>query len=958
MNLVWCILPVVFITTTPQTGNGQQFNADTRLTSLTSTSKIIRFYGKSYVQYDFDKLIDEILTPADHETFSMEFITQTADGLIGIWKGTVGRKMHFSLKNGTLFFVIDDGRGSPQQVRIQHPDSRVLSDLKWHKIRVDKNGRQLMFYIDEQLATQVTASTDVQFLTPGFTLYLGGTNNARVDTGLVDTNIDGALVDVEAKKVIRSNKEWIVSFLQFVGDSTGDIDVYDKNQWNTGNWSWGTTRPSPATPTPKQPTPVTFKSGNSMLLVTDPLGMRTGGSMSFRFRTLEPRGLLVMGHGSAVQFFAIEVFDGILYFVTDFGSATSRNMFSDRRVDDGEWHEVTMRVDRNGRTVTLTLDGRQFVDTVSPEELQRMYFFKTFFGGYDNFESAPWPLYSREGFKGCFESLVINGVGIDLHRVINTQRLVGIEFGCSPMSRSCQSQPCAYGFCRDQMNGYVCDCANTPYTGQNCNANAVIAGWDGSNWSAFNFVNREVTHTNDLSVRFYTPLRDTLLFRTEADNNDDYIQAELVDGRAKVTIQVDGIVKTFFTGKNLNDYIWHTLYIRRRADDVQVWVDDEDKMTGVMGGENYKLYIDRIMLGSQGNKGEHRGANNYIGYMQNFIYDDKEIFNLMRSQNTNSNMQWIVEPFDKIPLLTYKPITVTSSETYFQLPSISSKRTLKIIFKFKTRESNGLILYNSGSDAIAVEMSNGHLRLAYTIDGRNHFTVVPTGQLSDNMLHTVHVALNERGQFTVRVDGENVHVSTSGSLSLAGTLYIGGLPQAMFSRPEVASLIESRKGFRGCLASFDLNGAVPDLMNYATDKSKIIDGCTDDMSAFATTGVPVSGDRNGTLKFTLVLTNVGHDYDNETGVFTCRISGLYQFFVSIEKQINVSQAYCRLMVNNSPTILIAARSACIHSDALQQTSNAIVLVLKKGDELYLGYCSDPSSMTKEGVFSGSLLSVN
>ncbi|XP_052236542.1 coadhesin-like isoform X2 [Dreissena polymorpha] len=134
--------------------------------------------------------------------------------------------------------------------------------------------------------------------------------------------------------------------------------------------------------------------------------------------------------------------------------------------------------------------------------------------------------------------------------------------------------------------------------------------------------------------------------------------------------------------------------------------------------------------------------------------------------------------------------------------------------------------------------------------------------------------------------------------------------------------------------------------------------CEDDMSAFATTGVPVSGDRNGTLKFTLVLTNVGHDYDNETGVFTCRITGLYQFFVSIEKQINVSQAYCRLMVNNSATILIAARSAFIHSDGYQQASNSMVLDLKKGDEVYLGYCSDPSSMTKEGVFSGSLLSMH
>ncbi|KAH3751890.1 hypothetical protein DPMN_186495 [Dreissena polymorpha] len=101
------------------------------------------------------------------------------------------------------------------------------------------------------------------------------------------------------------------------------------------------------------------------------------------------------------------------------------------------------------------------------------------------------------------------------------------------------------------------------------------------------------------------------------------------------------------------------------------------------------------------------------------------------------------------------------------------------------------------------------------------------------------------------------------------------------------------------------------------------------MLAFATTGVPTPGERNGTIKFTLVDTNVGNDYNNETGVFVCRIPGLYQFFVSIEKQINVSQANCRLMLNNASTILIAARSAFIHSDGFQQAGNSIVLDLKK-----------------------------
>lgn len=90
-----------------------------------------------------------------------------------------------------------------------------------------------------------------------------------------------------------------------------------------------------------QPT-VTFTSGSAVFFLRDPLDMRTGGKISFRFRTLEPRGLIAIARGSAqsVLFFAIEVFDGILYFVFDLGSVSGRKTFADRRVDDGEWNEV------------------------------------------------------------------------------------------------------------------------------------------------------------------------------------------------------------------------------------------------------------------------------------------------------------------------------------------------------------------------------------------------------------------------------------------------------------------------------------------------------------------------------------------------------------------------------------------------------------------------------------------
>ena len=70
----------------------------------------------------------------------------------------------------------------------------------------------------------------------------------------------------------------------------------------------------------------------------------------------------------------------------------------------------------------------------------------------------------------------------------------------------------------------------------------MIGSWDGTRGTNFEFNNRQVTHTNDFSFRFLTPLRNTLLFKTEVSKSmgDDFVQAELVNGVAQVTMNVGG----------------------------------------------------------------------------------------------------------------------------------------------------------------------------------------------------------------------------------------------------------------------------------------------------------------------------------------------------------------------------------------------------------------------------------
>lgn len=61
-------------------------------------------------------------------------------------------------------------------------------------------------------------------------------------------------------------------------------------------------------------------------------------------------------------------------------------------------------------------------------------------------------------------------------------------------------------------------------------------------------------------------------------------------------------------------------------------------------------------------------------------------------------------------------------------------------------------------------------------------------------------------------------------LSFAGDLYMAGLAQGMYSN--LPKLVASRDGFQGCLASVDLNGRLPDLINDALHRSGQIErGC-------------------------------------------------------------------------------------------------------------------------------------
>lgn len=132
------------------------------------------------------------------------------------------------------------------------------------------------------------------------------------------------------------------------------------------------------------------------------------------------------------------------------------------------------------------------------------------------------------------------------------------------------------------------------------------------------------------------------------------------------------------------------------------------------------------------------------------------------------------------------------------------------------------------------------------------------------------------------------------------------------------------------------------------------------ISAFS--GRDLSGtNTSGVVTFTNVLLNEGGDYDASTGVFTCRIPGLYFFSATLTKLRSSSSPvdliYCWIYVNLINTVRIYTDPTDDDTDNGSYSASAsVALRLQRSDRVYLGGCSPASYFSSpRSSFSGFLI---
>jgi len=103
------------------------------------------------------------------------------------------------------------------------------------------------------------------------------------------------------------------------------------------------------------------------------------------------------------------------------------------------------------------------------------------------------------------------------------------------------------------------------------------------------------------------------------------------------------------------------------------------------------------------------------------------------------------------------------------------------------------------------------------------------------------------------------------------------------------------------------------------------------------------------VTFSFIQYNEGNDYNATTGVFTCRIPGVYWFSATL---LGSSDGVCYFLLNGSAKVYIGYPGGNYDTGTASQ-----VLRLRHGDRVQVGHCYKPYTLPSDSLdsFSGVLV---
>ncbi|XP_073098166.1 neurexin 3 isoform X36 [Manis javanica] len=780
---------------------------------------VATFRGSEYLCYDLSQ--NPIQSSSDEITLS--FKTWQRNGLI-LHTGKSADYVNLALKDGAVSLVINLGSGAFEA--IVEPVNGKFNDNAWHDVKVTRNLRQVTISVDGILTTTGYTQEDYTMLGSDDFFYVGGSpSTADLPGSPVSNNFMGCL-----KEVVYKNNDirLELSRLARIGDTK--MKIYGEVVFKCENVA--------------TLDPINFESPEAHISLPK-WNTKRMGSISFDFRTTEPSGLILFTHGkpqerkdarsqknTKVDFFAVELLDGNLYLLLDMGSGTIKVKATQKKANDGEWYHVDIQ--RDGRSGTISVNSRRTPFTASGESEILDLEGDMYLGGLPEnragliLPTELWTAMLNYGYVGCIRDLFIDGRSKNIRQLAEMQNAAGVKSSCSRMSaKQCDSYPCKNNaVCKDGWNRFICDCTGTGYWGRTCEREASILSYDGSMYMKVIMPMVMHTEAEDVSFRFMSQRAYGLLVATTSRDSADTLRLELDGGRVKLMVNLGKGPETLYAGQKLNDNEWHTVRVVRRGKSLKLTVDD-DVAEGTMVGDHTRLEFHNIETGIMTEKRYISVVpSSFIGHLQSLMFNGLLYIDLCK--NGDIDYCELKARFGLRNIIA-DPVTFKTKSSYLSLATLQAYTSMHLFFQFKTTSADGFILFNSGdgNDFIAVELVKGYIHYVFDLgNGPNVIKGNSDRPLNDNQWHNVVITRDNSNTHSLKVDTKVVTQVINGAknLDLKGDLYMAGLAQGMYSN--LPKLVASRDGFQGCLASVDLNGRLPDLINDALHRSGQIErGC-------------------------------------------------------------------------------------------------------------------------------------
>ncbi|XP_011306844.1 neurexin-4 isoform X1 [Fopius arisanus] len=779
-------------------------------------SEVAGFNGTSLIAMDLQR--EPIET--DRHSLRFRFKTNAADGVLLYSRGTQGDFLAIQLRDNRMLLNIDLGSGMTTSFSV----GSLLDDNQWHDVLISRSRRDIAFSVDRVL---VKGKIKGKFhrLDLNRALYIGGVPNTQ--EGLAVTqNFTGCIENFYLNKtnVIRDLK---------------DVEEYGENtRFHRIHTIFG----CPDLPIIS----VTFLKAETHARMKGYEGA-SSLNVSLAFRTYEERGIILYHTFTTSGFVKLFLEDGKLKveIQTKGNSKVILDNF-DERFNDGKWHETILTISKN--SIILNVDGR-------PMRTKRLL------------EISTGPLYlvgggllgslKNKGFVGCMRMISIDGNYKPPTDWKEGEEYVGegiVLDSCQMLDR-CNPNPCKHGgTCRQTSTQFICDCANTGYSGAVCHTSLnplsceayknihsvsqraeIEIDVDGSGpldpfpvtceFFADGRVMTVVRHSNELATPvdgFQEP--GSFIQDINYDANYDQIEALLnrsISCRQRINYACKHS-KLFNTpvhqGEAFTPNSW--------------WVSRGNKKMDYWGGALPGSM--KCECGVLGNCADPTKWCNCDSGFEGWLEDGGDITekeNLpvrqLRFGDTGTPLDEKEGRYTLGPLicegddLFKNVVTFRVVDATVNLPTFDMGHSGDIYFEFKTTIPDAVIIHSTGpSDYIKVSITTGNqIQFQYQAgDGPQTVSVQTSYMLTDNNWHSVLVERN-RKEARIVLDGalKNEISEPPGpvrALHLTSELIVGATTQY-------------RDGYVGCIRALLLNGKLQDLRDHARrGLYGVNEGCT------------------------------------------------------------------------------------------------------------------------------------